>query len=83
MVDGSDGPRDTDAKEYIHSITASHIANTGVSIFILDGGYFTGKRIWCKRMSLESALKNATGKLTWYTRSQRYEDDGSDWILNT
>lgn len=44
-IDVTNSPRNTNAKEHIHSIRSSHISNARICIFILDGSYFWRKRI--------------------------------------
>lgn len=48
-VNRRNGPRHSDAQEHIHCIAASHIADGGVSILVLDGSHFTRKCICEKK----------------------------------
>lgn len=45
VVDGSDGPSDTDSQEDVDSITSCHIANGGISVLVLDGCHLTGEGV--------------------------------------
>ncbi len=45
-VDGSHGPCNTNTKENVHSVWASHIANGGVSGVVLDGSDFASEGVW-------------------------------------
>ena len=49
VVDGSDGPRHTDAQEDIDSVAPGDVADGGICILVLDRRNFTGKCIWRKR----------------------------------
>lgn len=42
----TDSPCDTDAQKHVYSIAASNISDTSICIFILNGSYFTGERIY-------------------------------------
>lgn len=44
-IDVTNSPRNTNAKEHVHSIWSGHIANARICIFILDGSHFARKRI--------------------------------------
>jgi len=48
VVHGRDGPGNADAEEDVHGVAASDVAHGGISVLVLDGGHFTGKRI-CER----------------------------------
>lgn len=45
MIHGRNGPCHANSKEDIHSITASHIANTSVCVFVLNCCHFTSECI--------------------------------------
>lgn len=56
MVNGSYGPRNTNAQEDIDSIAPSDIPNGGVCILVLNCSDFTGKSI-CQRREREGLVK--------------------------
>lgn len=45
MVDGGDGPGDADAEEDVNGVTAGHVADRVVRVFVLNGGDFRRKRV--------------------------------------
>lgn len=47
--DGGNGPRHADPQEDVDSIGASHVADGGVCVLVLDGGNFASKGVWRKQ----------------------------------
>lgn len=48
------GPCQSDTQENVDRITARHVANTGISVLVLNGCHFTCERIWKKRFEWHS-----------------------------
>lgn len=53
----TNGPRYTNAKEHIYSITAGYISNASICIFILNGSHFARKRIYINQGRNETGEK--------------------------
>lgn len=45
VINSGDRPRDANAQEYVHSITSSHVSNTRVCVFVLDGCHLAGEGV--------------------------------------
>jgi len=59
FVNGGYGPGDADSQEDVDGVTASDVADGRISVLILNGSHFTGKRI-CSIMNNSVKHKNKT-----------------------
>lgn len=57
VVDSGDRPCHSDSQEDIHSVATSHVADTGVCIFVLDRCHFTGEGICGSGESVDYPIK--------------------------
>ena len=60
MVDGGDGPRDTDAEEDVDGVGAGDVSDGGVGGVVLDGGHLTGEGV-CSKMKHLSKVQCGLG----------------------
>jgi len=53
VVDGGDRPRDADAEEHVDGVTAGHVADRRVGVFVVDGRHLAGERV-CTSASINT-----------------------------
>lgn len=49
-INSRHGPRHPDAQKHVHCVAARHVSHRGVGVLILNGGDFTGKRVWERKI---------------------------------
>ena len=57
VVHGSHGPGDADAQEDVDGVGAGHVADGGVGVAVVDGGYFAGEGVWGTEKTVSHALR--------------------------